>query len=113
LAGDIHFEALGNIPAPLAPDSCGERSLHVHIVSWKGAVLACSARRNRGLTQNGLSDGNWGTLQLHSRRCLGRHLPTASCDGLPNMGFHRRPSETALGRDMIRTNHPPAPTPPR
>ena len=33
LAGDIDFQALGDIPLPFAPDGCGERSLHVRIVA--------------------------------------------------------------------------------
>ncbi len=33
LAGNIHFQALRDIPLSLAPDGCGERSLHDHILS--------------------------------------------------------------------------------
>jgi hypothetical protein len=33
LAGDINLQALRDIPVPLAPDSCGEWSLHDHILS--------------------------------------------------------------------------------
>jgi hypothetical protein len=44
LAGDIDFEALGNVPLPLAPDGCREWSLHDHIVSQDadaGPVRQC------------------------------------------------------------------------
>ena len=33
LAGDIGFEALGDVPIPFPPDGCSERSLHDHILS--------------------------------------------------------------------------------
>jgi len=33
LAGNINFQALGDIPIPLAPDGCGEWSLHDCILS--------------------------------------------------------------------------------
>ena len=38
LAGDIDFQALRDIPVPLAPDGCGERSLHDHILSHDEGV---------------------------------------------------------------------------
>ena len=35
LAGDIDFEALGNVPIPFAPNCSGKRSLHDHILAQK------------------------------------------------------------------------------
>ena len=46
LAGDVEFQALGDVPRPLAPDRCGEWSLHDSIVS--------QARNPRTLTDHRL-----------------------------------------------------------
>ena len=35
LAGDIDFEALGNVPVPFSPNCSGKRSLHDHILAQK------------------------------------------------------------------------------
>jgi hypothetical protein len=45
LAGDIDFQALGDIPLPLAPDSCGEWSLHDDILSHEDAPLLSQSVR--------------------------------------------------------------------
>jgi hypothetical protein len=46
LAGDIDFQALGDVPLPLAPNSRGEWSLHDHILSH-GSESCAVPRRPR------------------------------------------------------------------
>jgi len=47
LAGDIHFQALGDIPVAFPPYGCRERSLHKRIVSQRGQTEVLRPDRKR------------------------------------------------------------------
>jgi len=49
LAGDVDFEALGDVPIPLPPNGCSKRSLHAHTLSYETTALLLRRTYSRPL----------------------------------------------------------------